>query len=233
MEAISENTSYWAGMRAGMVKTAPLLLAVPPFAIAMGVAAHGAGFNALETISMSALVFAGAAQMAAISLYAGGASLVAIAMTTFLVNLRHIIYGLSLDRQLPANARPPRPILAFLLIDESWGLTVANGRTQPRPDAFYVGSSIAFYVSFVLFTTVGAAFASTVPEIDQLGLEFIFPLAFISLLLPLVVGVKQLTIALVSGFLALALFQLMDTGIAILLAITGGALAGSLWRQPT
>lgn len=231
VDAISENISYWTGVRAGVTKTAPLLLAVPPFAVAMAVAAHGAGFTTLEIVSMSAIVFAGAAQMAAISLYASGATLMAIAITTLLVNLRHIIYGLSLDRALPTRTHPSRAIMAFLLIDESYGLTVANARSGPRPDAFYIGSSLAFYVMFVLSTTIGAVFASAVPEIDQFGLEFIFPLAFISLLLPLIVGAKQLTIALVSGLLALALFQVLDTGIAILLAITGGAMAGALWKE--
>jgi 4-azaleucine resistance transporter AzlC len=231
LESMTEQNSYAKGVRSGLVAMSPLLVAVVPFSTALGVAANTAGFNPIETIMMSMFVFAGAAQMAAISLYAGGAGLLTIAMTTLLINLRHIVYGLSLDRHLPSSVRPSRPALAFLLVDESYVLSMSNQARHARTDAFFVGASLGMYLSFVLFTGVGAVFASLVPALESLGLDFIFPLAFIALLLPLLTGIKQIVIAAVSGILALVLLQIFDPGIAILLAILAGATVGAAWKD--
>lgn len=226
----SDTSSYTQDFRAGVAAIVPFLFAVGPFALAMAVAAHGAGLTALEIVAMSAIVFAGAAQMAAISLLASGAGLFAIVLTTLLINLRHIVYGLSLDRRLPLNTRPARPLLAFVLIDESYGLAMTQGRSHSRPDAFYLGASLGIYVPFVLCTALGALAASRIPEVERFGLEFIFPLAFVGILMPLLKGHAQIATALVSGTGTLALTQVLDTGLAILLAIMLGAAAGTGWR---
>lgn len=229
-ESTTEQNSYAKGVKAGLLAMSPLLVAIIPFSTALAIAAHTAGFNPLETVMMSMFVFAGAAQMAAISLYANGAGILAIALATLLINLRHIVYGLSLDRHLPVDARPSRPVLAFLLIDESYGLSMSQQARQTRTDAFFVGASLGMYLSFVLFTGIGAVSASLVPKLDSLGLDFIFPLAFIALLLPLLTGIKQVVIAVVSGCLALMLLRVVDPGIAILLAILAGASIGVVWK---
>lgn len=225
------GVSYRSVMRDGMVDASPLLLAIAPFATAMAVAAHSAGLRAVETVAMSIFVFAGAAQMAAISLYAGGAGVVAIGLTTLLINLRHVIYGLSLDRVLPARTRPSRPVLAFLLIDEAFGFTASRIHLVQRPDAYFVGVALGIYIPFVFFTAVGALFAAAIPNIDRLGLEYIFPLAFISFLMPLLANMKRVAIAVVSGGLMLVLPWFIDSGLAILVAISGGALVGALWED--
>ena len=214
-----------------MVDAAPLMLAIAPFATAMAVAAHSAGLRAVETVAMSIFVFAGAAQMAAISLYAGGAGILAIGLTTLLINLRHIIYGLSLDRVLPKRTQPSRPVLAFLLIDEAFGFTASRIHRIQRPDAYFVGVALGIYIPFVLFTAVGAGFAAAIPDIDRFGLEYIFPLAFISFIVPMLINVQRVAIALVSGGLILLLPRFIDSGLAILLAMAGGALVGTLWED--
>jgi 4-azaleucine resistance transporter AzlC len=215
-----------------MIAAAPLSLAIAPFTIAMAVAANAAGLRAIETVAMSLFVFAGASQMAAISMYAGGAGIVAIGLTTLLINLRHIVYGLALDRVLPERIRPSRPVLAFLLIDEAFGFTAGRIHQIERPDAYFTGVALGIYIPFVGFTAVGAIFASVIPNIDRFGLEYIFPLAFISFIAPLLVDRKHLAIALVSAGLMLTLPRVIDGGLAILVAICGGALAGALWKDP-
>jgi 4-azaleucine resistance transporter AzlC len=233
IEAGVERQGYAAGVRAGLLAVSPLLLAVAPFAVALSVGAHSAGFDPLETTMMSAFVFAGAAQIAIISLVASGAGLMAIVLTTLLINLRHIIYGLSLDRHLPGDVQPSRAILAFLLIDESYGLTMSRQARGARTDAFFLGASAGLYVAFVLFTALGAFFATIVPEIDRIGLEFIFPLAFIALLVPALRSMRHVVVAIVSGGIALLLLRIIDPGVAILLAIIVGAAAGTVWRKST
>jgi 4-azaleucine resistance transporter AzlC len=223
--------SYREELLAGFAAAAPFIVAVAPFTFALAAAAQSAGFTALETIGMSVFVFAGAAQLAAISLYAGGAGLLAIGLTALLINLRHIIYGLSLDRILPAESNPPRSILAFLLTDEAYGLTAIARNDRVRPDAFYLGVALTIYLPFIAFTAAAALFVSLIPDIDRLGLEFIFPLAFISFITPLLIGARPVAIAVVSAIVMIVFSRIFEPGVAILLAIIAGSLVGAIWKE--
>src|SRR5690606_17126949 len=104
-------------MRDGFFAMVPLWPGVASFALTFGVMSRSAGYSALETQLMSMAVFAGSAQLAMVTLYAGGAGAVTIVMTALILNLRHILYGLAIDRQLERYERPSRSLLAFFLTD--------------------------------------------------------------------------------------------------------------------
>ena len=81
----------------GMKDTAPLMLGVFPFGLTFGMLALGAGLTPAETMGMSLLVFAGAAQFFAILLLGQGVvSWSVLGLTTLLVNLRHLLMGASI-----------------------------------------------------------------------------------------------------------------------------------------
>lgn len=218
-------------MKRGALAVVPFSFGVLPFAVAFAVAARSAGFSPLEIQALSMLVFAGAAQMAAVSMFATGAGAIAIVLTTFVINLRHVVYGLSLDRELPRRTRPPRPVLAFLLIDESYGLTMAERMNGRGGDAYYVGASLCFYVLFVSSTAIGIVLGSVIPDLERLGLDFIFPLVFVSLLAPLVTGARHLAVAVASAGIASASILLGFGGPAVLVATVGGAALGTLLER--
>ena len=106
-------------IRRGFLAMVPLWAGVAPFAMTFGILARTAGFTALETQALSMLVFAGSAQIAIVTLFAGGAGAGAIVATALVLNLRHILYDLSLSWGWGRPTRPPLPFLAFLLTDES------------------------------------------------------------------------------------------------------------------
>ncbi|MEZ4571382.1 MAG: AzlC family ABC transporter permease [Thermomicrobiales bacterium] len=109
--------------RRGFIQMIPLWPGVVAFSIAYAIAARTAGFGPFEIVAMSALIFAGSAQVAAVALYASGAGFIPIVLTGLLLNVRHIFYGLSINRWLPERTTPPKPVLAFFLTDEScWRL---------------------------------------------------------------------------------------------------------------
>src|SRR5262245_50056101 len=135
-------------LRRGFVAMLPLWAGVVPFALAFALLARTAGFSALETQALSALVFAGGAQVAVVTLYAGGAGAVAIVLTVLVLNLRHILYGLSLGQQLGKRTRPPLPLLAFLLTDEAYGVTVKDGLDGRGGPRFFLGASLSLYGAF-------------------------------------------------------------------------------------
>ncbi len=158
---LDQKRTWRSELRRGYAAMLPLWLGVVPFAVTYGVLAQQAGFGAIETQLSSMLIFAGAAQMAMVSLFDDGAALFAIILTTFVLNLRHVLYGLSLSRELgSAPVRPRRAALAAVLTDESYGIAVADGQKGDparRADAFLFGASISVYIPFALSTLTGIA----------------------------------------------------------------------------
>lgn len=216
--------SFWRGFRALM----PLWLGMVPFAVAYAVTARGAGLSVWETQLMSLTVFAGASQFAAAGLFAGGASALSIVGTTFLLNARHLLYGLSLSRSLPLN-RAQRLLGAQFLTDEAYGVALVNGPREPGGLNFgyLLGAELSLYAIWNASTLAGALAGAALPEPQALGVGVIFPLAFLMLLVPLLVGRVPLIVALASGLGAWGLSQLVPGGVVILLAGVGGALLGA------
>ena len=108
----------------GFWALAPLWLGVVPFALAYALTARSAGLSLIETQALSTLVFAGSAQFSAAGLFAVGAPGAEIVLTTFLLNVRHLLYGVVLGRQF-ALRRRERPAAAFFLTDEAFGIAAA------------------------------------------------------------------------------------------------------------
>lgn len=103
----------------------PLWLGVIPFGLAYAVIARDAGLSLVETQALSLLVFAGSAQVSAAGLFGRGAGGLEIVLTTFLLNVRHVLYGVSLSRTVPLT-RAQRPVAAAFLTDEAYGVAVAS-----------------------------------------------------------------------------------------------------------
>jgi 4-azaleucine resistance transporter AzlC len=228
---VETTRRHGAELRRGFLAIVPLWLGIAPFAITFALLARAAGFDLLATQACSALIFAGAAQVAIVTLAAGGAAPVVIVLTAILLNLRHVLYGLSLGARLPARTRPPRPLLALLLTDEVYGVTIralAEGRGS---GAFLFGAGLSVYASFNLATLVGALAGRLLPDPAALGLDFIFPLTFLALLLPSLRVRRDVLVAVVAGGAALVLSRYLPEGVTILIAAVvaasmGAALAG-------
>jgi 4-azaleucine resistance transporter AzlC len=87
MMRVNKDNMFTQGLQAGW----PICLGYIPIGLAFGVLAQKAGLSPLHIGLMSALVFAGSAQFIAVSMLAAGASATAIILTTFVVNLRHVL----------------------------------------------------------------------------------------------------------------------------------------------
>jgi len=203
---------------------APLWLGVVPFGLAYAVLARGAGLSLVETQALSLLVFAGSSQVSAVGLFARGASGVGIVFTTLLLNVRHLLYGLSLGRDVPLTRRQ-RLAAAFFLTDEAYGVSVARGaRTFP----FVLGAELSLYLTWNLATLAGALLGGVIPDPEKLGVDFVFPLAFLALLVPLLRRRLDVLVALAAGGLAWLLARSLPGGLPILIAGVVGSLLGAV-----
>ena len=213
-------SSFWRGFRAVL----PLWLGVAPFAVAYAVTARAAGLSALDTQLMSVLVYAGSAQFSAAGLFAERASAGTLLVTTLLLNARHVLYGLSLGRLLPLTPGQ-RAVAAHMLTDEAFGVTVA----EPRRDfPFLLGVGISLALVWNVFTFLGILAGAAVPDPVALGVDFVFPLAFLALLIPLLRGRPEWVVAVASGAAALALSRVLPGGMVVLVTAVGGSLLGAV-----
>lgn len=216
--------TFWRGFRMLM----PIWLGTVPFAVAYAVTARANGLSVWQTCLMSLTTFAGASQFAAAGMFGAGASAFGIALTTFLLNARHLLYGLSLARQLKLTPWQ-RTFAAQFLTDEAYGMSVVNGPRDPGGLSFpfLLGAELSLYVSWNVTTLLGALAGSVLPDPEQLGVGVIFPLAFLGLLVPLLADRISLVVAVCAGLGGWALSRFLPGGLVILFAGVGGALLGA------
>lgn len=194
-----------------------------PFGMAYAVTARAAGLSLFDTQLMSLMVFAGAAQFTAAGLFAGAAAPAALILTTFVINVRHVLYSLTLGQRMRLGW-PQRIISAHFLTDEAFGVVVAAGaRTFP----FLLGAELSLYLIWNLSTLAGSLLGGAVPDPEALGLDVIFPLAFLALLVPLLRRPIDVAVALFSGATGLLAVQVMPGGLAVLVVGVLGALVGA------
>jgi 4-azaleucine resistance transporter AzlC len=222
---------YWGDVRRGLVAMVPLWPGVVPFGVAFAILARTAGFSALATQALSVFVFAGASQVATVTLYASGAGAVAIVLTVLLLNLRHVLYGLSLRPWLGARIRPPWPALAFLLTDEGYGMTIRAFLDGRGSVPFFFGCGLSLFGVWQLATITGSLLGSVLPNPKGIGLDFIFALTFLALVVPLIRSWRHIVVTAVAAVAALVLSRYFAGGVAVLLTVLVAATLGAALEQ--
>ena len=117
-----------------------------------------------------------------------------------------------------------RPVAAFFLTDEVFG--VVSTRQAPG-FAYLLGAELSLFVSWNVATLGGALLGAAIPDPTKLGLDLVFPLAFLALLVPLVRTRAELIVALFSGALAYLVAQTASGGVPIVVTGVAGSLLGA------
>jgi len=201
----------------------PLWLGVVPFGLAYAVIARDTGLSLVETQALSILVFAGSAQVSAVGLFGRGAGALEIVLTTFLLNVRHVLYGMSLGREVPMT-RTQRFVGAYFLTDEAYGVSVAR---RARTFRYVLGAELSLFLTWNLATLAGALLGGIIPNPERIGVDFVFPLAFLALLVPLLGDRVDVLVAVVAGAVAWGLSRAVPGGLPVLGAGVLGALLGA------
>lgn len=221
-----------AAFVSGAKAIVPVLVALVPFAVAFGATAMGNGLSALEALAMSMLVFAGAAQLAAIPLISAGTS-VAVVLTVLVINLRLTLYSASLAshfRRLPAGWKG---LLSYLLTDQAYAATITrfdDGEVE-EPDKrwYYLGVGLAIWLTWQAATMLGVFLGAWASE--GWSLDFVLPLTFIALALPAIKDRMTATAALSAGVAAVFVAAMpLNLGLitAALVGVLGGLIAESV-----
>ncbi len=210
----------------GARNTIPLLLGAFPFGIIYGTLAITAGLSPQAAIAMSLLVFAGSSQFVAVGLIGLGTPTLVVVLTTFVVNLRHMLYSATLLPYVSALSKRWRIPLAFWLTDETFAVAVlryAQEDESPYKHWFQLGSSIAMYLNWQFWCTVGLLVGSRIPDASTWGLDVAMPITFIGMIIPFV-KTKPLAVAVLTAGAA----SLLTVGLPHRLGIFVSALLGVL-----
>lgn len=198
------------------------------FGFVYGLSAREAGFSPIEAIAMSTLVFAGAAQFAAVGYVAGGLAWPGVILLTALLNARHLLYSAALAPWLRGTPRPQRALMAHLLTDEAFALSIAHfGRLgRPDPRGYWIGAIGSTFIPWNLATIAGVTLGAQIPDPARFGLDVVFPAAMVGLAVGLVTGRRELVAALGGAILGVTVSLLAGPGVGVIVGGLGGPLLG-------
>ena len=166
-------------VRKAFHKSVPVMAGYIVLGMGFGILARQAGYGVLWSFAMSLLIYAGSMQYVGIGLLEGSASVLVTALTTVMVNARHLFYSISMIGHYRTSGRY-RPYLVFALTDETYSLlcdgNVPEG-TDPGLYRFLV--SLFNHAYWVLGSVAGSLLGGVLP-FSSAGIEFSMTALFIA-----------------------------------------------------
>ena len=221
----------------GMAQAVPIVLGYIPVGFAYGVLAQKAGLSPFNTLLMSIIVYAGSAQLIAVGLISSGLTPLSIIITTFIVNLRHMLMSAALSPHLQSWRKPELAAFAYELTDESFALHATRIDGQERPKSETLAINVTAQASWVLGTALGIFGGQMIVEIEPFALDYALPAMFIALLVMQIKNKVQVIVAVLAGAFSLGLFligfQQWYVIIATVLAATLGVVLEKWTKRPS
>lgn len=209
----------------------PILVGVTPFGLVYGATATDAGLSVFETAAMSVLVFAGASQLAIVDVSLDNASVLLVAATAWVINLRMLMYSAALAPHFSKIPALRRVASAYLITDQAFAVSIVEYDRDPdlAPRAklsFYLGAGIGLWTTWQATTLLGAAAGASVP--DEVPLDFAVPLVFLALLVGALKDRPTVVAAVVSAAAVIALAEAGAGNLSLMGAALIGIVAGTV-----
>lgn len=208
----------------GAIAMLPLSIAVIPWGLLAGSYAVESGLTIIESQALSAILFAGSAQLVATGMIKAGASLTTMLLATFFITSRHFLYSVSMRSKISPLPLRWRLALGYLLTDELFA--ICGQQSDKQFNRWYaLGAGLSFYLFWNLVTLIGIFAGNYIPSMNELGLEFAVAATFIAIVIPNVKSSPVLAAVVVSLILAVVCSYLgIESGLMI--ASVGGMFTG-------
>ena len=155
--------------RAAVKDSLPIFLPAIPFGFIVGVAIVESVMPAGVGFLTSPLIFAGAAQLALVTLV-GSASAAAAITTAVVINARHVMYSAAMAPAFKGQPRWFRWFGPAFLIDQVFALSIPHADDDPAIfRRYYMTCASVFSIGWIFLTSLGMAFGAVIPEAWQLG----------------------------------------------------------------
>jgi predicted branched-subunit amino acid permease len=225
MTSTTTKSAYWVGVRDG----APFILVAAPFAVLFGVIATEAGLNLFEVMSFSFVVIAGAAQFTALELMLKETPTIIVLISALAVNLRVAMYSAALTPYLGKASLWQRVMISYMLVDQSYALS--HTKFDANPDmtvseriAYFFGTCTLVITAWFICSFLGAALGTQLPA--SIPLDFALPIAFLSMVAPMIRSLPHLAAATTAIVVSLLCIT-VPYSLGLIIAGLAGMAAGS------
>ena len=209
-------------IKTALIKSLPVMAGYVVLGTGFGILLKQAGYGPVWAFLMSLTIYAGSMQYVGVSLLTTGASLITVALTTLMVNARHLFYGLSmLDKYKDAGRK--KPYLIFALTDETYSLLCGDSTPEGVDRKWYSFFVSLFNQSYWVLGSVLGSVIGTVLSFDTAGIEFSMTALFVTVFVEQWLTTKDHRPALVGlgcSALCLAIFGAGSFLIPTMIAIT-------------
>lgn len=225
------NSSF----RKGIIDCIPTLFGYVGIGIAAGIIGKAANLTILEITLLSIIVYAGAAQFIITGLLLTTAPIMAIIFTVFLINLRHLLMGMTIAPFFKRFSLINNIGIGTLLTDETFAVAVNAISQQKTIDANWMhGLNITAYLVWIMSCITGAILGNWLPDPYQFGFDFSLIAMFIGLLYLQFINDKKHTklhnlfVIFIVAILMIFLMRIMIPELAIIVATLLGCFIGVL-----
>lgn len=166
-------------IKQAFIKSIPVMAGYLFLGIGFGILMRNAGYGILWSASMSIFIYAGSMQYVGVSLLTGGASVLTTAITTVMVNARHLFYSISMIGKYK-NAGKYKPYMVFALTDETYSL-LCDGKVPEgvEPNLYRFLLSLFNHSYWVTGSVIGSLLGTVLP-FSTAGIEFSMTALFIA-----------------------------------------------------
>lgn len=221
------GADFWRGA----VVALPVMLGYFPVGFAFGVLAVQGGMTPLTAGLMSYFVYAGSAQLIAAGLLMAGDSALSIVVTTFVVNLRHLLMSAAVTPYLRSWSKARQAWFSFELTDETFALNLSRFcSVGVRPGEVF-GSNVSAHWVWTLSSVAGAFFGDIIGDVKPYGLDYALVGMFIALLLPYVRIPRKFAAAILGGVFSVALALAGVGRWNVMLATVAAAALAAFWPR--
>lgn len=189
-------------LKTALKDTFPVFTGYLVLGFGFGIILKESGYGIFVAFVMSLFIYAGSMQYVAIGLLTGGASLITVALTTFMVNARHLFYGISMLEKYK-NIGKRKPYLIFALTDETYSL-VCNDNPAILPEErkdYYLAVSLLNQSYWIVGSLLGAAVGAMIPFNSE-GIDFALTALFLTVFLEQWLTTKKHAPALIGVFVS-------------------------------
>jgi len=220
-----------ARVRTEFVRLLPIGLFVMIFGAAFGLAAVQHGLAPWHATLMSATVFAGAAQFAALGLWGAEVMLFPLIATTLAINSRHVLMGASLYPMLRSVPPARRYAMLVLLTDANWAISFQEYQWGRPNLEVIVGGGLALWLAWVLGTLLGVYFGGFLHDPESLGLDMVMGCFLLTMALGGRRSWRLAVIWLVAGTSSVAAYWWLPPHTYVVVGALAGGVVGFFWWQ--
>ena len=134
---------------------------------------------------MNVLMFAGSAQFVMVDMWQEPLSVLAVAMAVFIVNLRYLLIGASLQPVFAGHSLWRKALFMHLVADENWAVTITEHRKNGTDPYFLFGGGLLLLCAWSCGTLGGNLLGSFISQPEKYALDFAFVAVFAALSLSL------------------------------------------------